>query len=44
MLTYWDTSAVLNAVVSPAVEARLDTGKHLTSTRNREPDLAQAIH
>jgi hypothetical protein len=30
MLTYWDTSAVLNAVVSPAVEAWLDTGKHVT--------------
>jgi len=30
MLTYWDTSAVLNAIISPAVESRLDTGNHVT--------------
>ena len=30
MSTYWDTSAIINAVVSPKVSARLSTGEHYT--------------
>ena len=30
MRFYWDTSAAINATVSPAVEARLETGEHFT--------------
>ncbi len=30
MRTYWDTSAAINAAVSPKVFARLDSGEHFT--------------
>ena len=30
MRTYWDTSAAINAAVSPVVAARLDQGEHIT--------------
>lgn len=30
MKTYWDTSAAINALVSPEVFARLNTGEHVT--------------
>lgn len=30
MSAYWDTSAIINAVVSPKVSARLNTGEHYT--------------
>lgn len=30
MRTYWDTSAAINALVSPEVSARLLTGQHIT--------------
>jgi predicted nucleic acid-binding protein len=30
LTTYWDSSAVVNATVSPSVMARLNTGRHFT--------------
>ena len=30
MKTYWDTSAAINAAVSPEVNARLNSGEHVT--------------
>ena len=30
MKTYWDTSAVINAAISPVVKAALDSGEHTT--------------
>ena len=31
MRTYWDTSAAVNAVISPEVFGRLDSGEHVAS-------------